>query len=113
MIPKRAIEKAIEGGWQPTDNSRHNDYYGSWNWQGIALDHSFWQALGKALGWPKTVCRAHLKQDNCGIVWTDTVGVHAHRFYDRILTGGDVKFGEPGYAEGQKNIEKFWADLLK
>lgn len=48
MIPERAINKAIEGGWKlPTDADA------AWwmRWEVIALDRSFWKALGRALGW--------------------------------------------------------------
>ena len=75
MIPHTAIERAIEGGWKPTggykdfseeiairasiiiDNSRW--YFVVPNelrilmghLSDVALDPSFWQSLGKALGW--------------------------------------------------------------
>lgn len=45
MIPKQAIEKAIEGGYGQTEKPY------STNWTGMALDPIFWQALGKVLGW--------------------------------------------------------------
>lgn len=54
MIPKAVIEKAFEGGWRHFEHSAglaaHNVLAVSY-WQIIALDPSFWQALGKALNW--------------------------------------------------------------
>ena len=114
-IPKLAIDLAKKGGWykrqeflgftngtEPLARFRSLATTGEVTYTiglaAIALDRDFWVALGKALGWQKTICRAHLRQDTCGIVWTDTVLIQAHRFYDLILTGG--------------NIEKFWEELL-
>lgn len=57
MIPKEIITRAIEGEWKPnrpylnTLTPSVRDVYAMMNWQEIALDPSFWQALGKALGW--------------------------------------------------------------
>lgn len=50
----------------------------------IALDPTFWQALGKALGWNERYMSGYPV---------------AHRFYDLILQG--------------KPIDEFWAELLK
>lgn len=65
MIPKQAIKKAIEGGWEPSE-FRERAYWrtrrpirplnrhqlsASITLHEIALDPTFWQALGKALGW--------------------------------------------------------------
>jgi hypothetical protein len=61
-------------------------------WQEIALDPSFWQALGKALGWNVTGRQLAMNSKPNWQIW-------ATRFYDLILTGGDT--------------EKFWADLLQ
>lgn len=91
MIPKQAIEKAIEGGWQHEIKDFAEYALATFNpsgirWQVIALDKTFWQALGKALGWvPDYALEAG---------W----GHYAHMFYRLIHTGGDT--------------EKFWADLL-
>lgn len=49
MIPKRAISKAIEGGWQNGPQRRAELDIGWSVYEKIALDPSFWQALGKAL----------------------------------------------------------------
>jgi hypothetical protein len=87
MIPKQAIELAKRRGWKPAEY-RHRLHYrtGGKNGRGttqttsasiteheIALDPTFWQALGKALGWIKEY-------------WWP----RAMKFYDLILTGGDT-----------------------
>lgn len=108
-IPKSAIEKAISGGWYvggkidyrflkegfveiiPTGledasdddlSERHKFTLAE-----IALDPTFWQALGKALGWP-TIRSIE------GQAWQR----NAHRFYDLILQG--------------QSTEEFWDKLL-
>jgi hypothetical protein len=77
MIPKQAIEKAIEGGWKESleidkvveisdlapgnpDFYRvggfalhHADMHWLYPSTEIALDPSFWRSLGKVLGWVK------------------------------------------------------------
>lgn len=151
MIPKLAIERAIEEGWRPKQDPRDfhygqyktiqdiemEDYIGTvclwWekrpdgggvcsrlSWERIALDPSFWQALGKALGWNAgeikdgicEICgepmppgeemfKYHGYSSNCPkppieiTLWKE----QAQEFYDLILTGGDT--------------EKFWEELLK
>lgn len=123
MIPKQAIEKAIEGGWNGggiytaphamadgnplrnsslvrcsdcwcTDQSAHTHHDNKkHNSASIALDPTFWQALGKALGWlDVTATKKHVCPDCCE--WMK----HAQEFYDLILTGHDT--------------EKFWNDLI-
>jgi len=96
-IPKEIIEKAIEGGWKRWEylgesyglasQDFNRDFYEilSENKNDqclISLDPTFWQALGKALGWKE----AHDPTRN-DYTW---VG-HAHRFYDLILTNQDTK----------------------
>lgn len=99
MIPNEALEKAIEGGWLGVDlpsssmfvwsESRYGANYEHAGACAIALDPSFWQSLAKALEWQEW-------NENWGV---DGKGyVHAMRFYDLILTGGDT--------------DKFWRDLL-
>ncbi|TCU78881.1 hypothetical protein EDE08_101664 [Bradyrhizobium sp. R2.2-H] len=104
MIDKFAIEKAIEGGWKHFEGLdkkeaslyAHNILALS-DWQTIALDRTFWQALGKALGWEQ---KAGMRVTSIGTAdhyeagWSE----NAHRFYDLILTGGDM--------------EKWWQELL-
>jgi hypothetical protein len=93
MIPKKAIEKAMEGGWHAGCNVHYfkNSVEiavrspNGWNeityrHEQIILDPSFWQALEKSL-----------KEKHLWRMW-------AHDFYDLILTGADT--------------EKFWNELL-
>lgn len=51
MIPKTAIEKAIEGKWKPPSSVSAEGLLRDFEWQIFALDPLFFQALGKALGW--------------------------------------------------------------
>lgn len=107
MIPELAITKAFEGGWRPYYDRRHNDDYGSWEWQGIALDSDFWQALGKSLGWG-TSCWHYTERGLyevyrhpavCGLSSARSQWqIQAQRFYDLILQG--------------KDIAPFWQELL-
>ena len=109
MIPIEAIEKAIEGGWSGVGVIYEVMDWGIVNlgteqemsWAEIALDPSFWQSLGKALGWDGEVkIRAH-KDKSRKRHWENDyyddwrvltrAEYHAHRFYDLILTGGDTK----------------------
>jgi hypothetical protein len=106
MIPKAAIEKAIQGGWQPNvsefrefvcyiDAVNYLDAKGSWQvikYEEIALDPSFFQALGKALGLEKSDRNTRTE------IWLEWK-YQAHRFYDLILTG--------------QPTEPFWEALLK
>lgn len=81
MIPKEAIEKAIEGGWEPYKTRTTLP-----NWQITALDPAFWQALGKALGWPSVTPGNSVMTQEFPQTWR----YHALHFYDLILTGGDT-----------------------
>lgn len=112
MIPKEAIEKAIEGGWKPLavevglkwiydEDGVHwynpeetRDGSVTFGFHEIALDKTFWQSLGKALGKEGIeLTRSHENWDT--EPWWQYA---ARRFYDLILTGGD--------------IEKFWNEVL-
>ena len=113
MIPKEAIEKAIEGGWEPVANGGNHpnaivgdiknglQYFLERNGNSfrkhlteIALDSSFWQSLGKALGWK--LGWHHTGLDNSTI---SNDLYYALIFHTLILTGGDTK--------------AFWDELLK
>ena len=84
MIPKQAIEKAIEGGWKPDKITM----YGAQEWRDLfALDPTFWQSLGKALGWRDFVDDENVMSAYFGETWR----YNAMRFYDLILTGGDLE----------------------
>lgn len=103
-IPKEAIAKAIEGGYGPKWDLV--EVYGrsiviqfksdiaeqphvTWAIERVVLDPSFWQSLGKALGWQGK----HDPQ-------TDMLVLQAmvHQFVDLILTGADT--------------QAFWDELL-
>lgn len=109
QIPKQAIEKAIEGGWQPqhpgtalrmvhengfwlTDKviGEHTYFIAK---EKVALDPTFWRALAKASGWPKCVLRHYPHTSACE-KWRNW----AIYFCDLILTG--------------QPTEPFWTDLL-
>ncbi|HVB33734.1 MAG TPA: hypothetical protein VNJ52_05090 [Patescibacteria group bacterium] len=47
MTIEQAIKKAIEGGWKDKWDLDPENRHGS----DVFLDPSFWQSLGKALGW--------------------------------------------------------------
>lgn len=99
QIPREAIEKAIEGGWRHeifiVDGEIRRDiklsaaYVAEIKaWRNTVLDSTFWQSLGKALGWePKY-------NDGGNYYW----GQYAHRFYDLILSNQDT--------------QPFWDELL-
>lgn len=124
QIPKSVIEKAVQGGWEPFKpvvvvgdgswelidfqiysyahpgeefgTARINIYH-------IALDPTFWQALGKALGWyaGKSFWEKHDlsdledKDNLCPIC-------NAHRFYNLVLQG-----------KADNDISRFWENLLE
>lgn len=95
-IPREAIEKATEGGWlffsTPVDlpmveKAKHEAVHVA----DIALDPTFWQALGKGV--------------NVDKIWDIEVAgkklwmFKAWQFYDLILQG--------------KSTDEFWQELLK
>jgi hypothetical protein len=107
MIPKNAIEEAIEGGWCKNYGNGKNAFYfhcgvnwvrvkvtgpddiaRQFTYAEVALDPTFWQALGKSLGWKKERGR---NTDNAWIFY-------ARDFYDLILQG--------------KDTAEFWKELL-
>ncbi len=124
MIPTQAIEKAIAGGWKQgrefdlkfvghgfieeiiervlsDDDLTHREKI---SLEEIALDPTFWQTLGKALGWEDDGGKNHDPQ------WTVEYNVDVEHitakwlnwqmeFNYLILTGGDT--------------EAFWKELLK
>lgn len=105
-IPKEIIEKAIEGGWRP-ENCRYPTIKslqidGVWfdvqnssspiffAYEVIVLDPTFWQSLGKSLGWEESEPTNPL-----GIPkWRNEAGI----FYDLILTN--------------QPTDIFWQELL-
>lgn len=98
QIPKNVIEKAIEGGWKnyPSDFGLNDHYLVMHDIACItALDPTFWQALGKALGWKWSYRCPECKEVSDLPTWE----FNAKRFYDLILQ--------------EKPTEEFWSDLLK
>ena len=112
MIPKQAVDKAIEGGWtlkagrldnhRPEKENYLDEENQTFHHKGIqidarliVLDPSFWQALGKALGWKSN----HSRYDKCPycseIPWKE----HAKAFFNLLLTNSDTT--------------PFWEEILK
>lgn len=111
MIPREIIEKAIEGGWWAGNKAKMS--HANANWQIIALDSTFWQALGKALGWSEAECLGMEADLTCPckprteVVNGNMITIHngsprwrteAHNFYGYVLRGEDTT--------------EFWNDLL-
>lgn len=63
-------------------------------WQEIVLDPTFWQTLGKALGWGE----ADTGLDDQMFFWMPEWKRNAHEFYDLILT--------------DQPTDKFWDEIL-
>lgn len=100
-IPKRVIEKAIAGGWRPPFNTHLNHTFFlraiNIHWASIALDPAFWQALGKSCGWREEEWHpTRTYPDGSQKTWPGYMK-YVHRFYDLILTGG--------------NVEAFWEEI--
>lgn len=117
-IPKEIIEKAIEGGWfggysfsqdkyeegkyifVMADDCTHEQFrqhqVRRLSSEDIAFDPSFWQALGKSLGWNYPVMRDGRWSPEHSLMpnWRDC----AQDFYDLILTN--------------KSTDQFWSQLL-
>lgn len=70
MTIEQAIEKAIEGGWPDlnyaaiSDRKKAVEQIASNELESTLLDPSFWQSLGKAMGWNELTC------DRCNTVTT-------------------------------------------
>lgn len=93
QIPKNVIEKAIEGGWEPSAYELGSTaLLRDFEWQIFALDPTFWQCLGKSLDW-RTIKHSDLIGHET-VQWNN----YAHHFYDLILQG--------------KPTEEFWQSLL-
>ena len=126
MISKKAIEKAIEGGWKPhgiIGDIQDGSYWQMHpkdkripealvSWEKFALTPSFWQALGKALGWDDVSreLTPHIFPTGRKTEWWE---VQAHRFYDLILTSvgsdcNDRKCGKCGHCK----LAAYWNELL-
>lgn len=128
MIPKIAIEKAIEGGWKKWEHENatiyfyesngcngqpcwvidhtyadpyHDDVRKGKKWHlrsaEIALNPTFWQALGKACGW-KTEKNKSMIEQQSGDVFQHWYQKAMH-FYDLVLNG--------------KDTSDYWTEILK
>lgn len=98
-IPKEAVELAISGGYVSTRAMKQRPYGFIPNGQyKVALDTTFWQALGKALGWGKTDNCWGCGYDEGATIDTYVWFVNAHKFYDLILTN--------------QPTEAFWQSIL-
>lgn len=107
MIPKRAIEKAIEGGWKDRLYRIYSGNTEVWtHYDSLILDPTFWQALGKALGWSKKRWARKNRAE-----WM----ANAFNFYGLILTGGHIADGRTCTVKNGapcKCVEMFWKDIL-
>ena len=82
MTVQEAIEKAIEGGWnEGIDLDYSVKEMGKNGFPEIAkaieqtafLDPSFWQSLGKVLGWVATSLHEHSAGESCNGFWAKDV----------------------------------------
>lgn len=90
MIPRQTIELTVRHGWKGIRGMTDGRYLHH-HWQHIALDPTFWQALGKALGWGNSEI---LENAEPLPHWR----LRAIGFFDLILTG--------------QPTDKFWSELL-
>jgi hypothetical protein len=121
MIPKKAIEKAIEGGYGEYGTVWWDEVLGpviplrdggnAVGWMHAALDPEFWQSLGKALVWGDCICKGCGKAypeyvNGCVVPHSGERSVradphylhHTGIFIRLVLTEGDT--------------QKFWDELL-
>lgn len=129
-IPKQAIEKAVERGWKPKldipeaevtfvsvkgdISSFHYRHYwedavkdegiNDFSLHEIALDTTFWEALGKALNWNGQSWQMYLRPVSGREAILLPFGIATHVAYGTlfaylVFTGGDV--------------DKFWEEILK
>lgn len=98
MIPPEILKLAIEGGWKPNGVDFSVKGNLEWwlkafdlkeNWQKVALDPTFWMALGKAKGWPEKNTNFKLQPK-----WL----VKAYEVVGLILTG--------------QPTEAYWNDII-
>ena len=73
---EKAIKKAINGGYKGCTDA-------VWN-ESTLLDPLFWQALGKAEGWGKTMT------SRSGVRMRDIYTVYWHDFVDHLAEGKDI-----------------------
>ena len=99
MTIKKTIEKAIEGGWKNWE--RHFTHKTNIALDGedefgivaqIILDPSFWQALGKSLGWEKKCSVGSLCDENNrhGCPHDEAIS-RWHTLIDHLDIGGSIE----------------------
>lgn len=96
MTIQQTIEAAIRGGW---DSEGAVCYEENDICNGIFVDPSFWQCLGKELGWEDHQCekcsRTLAEYSNgcvcCGNKMQPAQGLHHwHRLIDHLADGKDI-----------------------
>lgn len=103
MTIETAIKKAIEGGWRSDDPmvvDGSERYVNMVGYEKILLDPTFWQCLGKAMGWTKQTQEVQLDGFNleamnngCSSTTKDIEYnwlYYWHRFIDHLADGGDA-----------------------
>lgn len=88
---KEAIQKAIEGGYKATTtwkNTFTHDVEERANTASvILLDSLFWQALGRALGWPKKAEPKESKGSIVNLLFETHWRYQWHLFIDHLASG--------------------------
>lgn len=102
MTIQQAIEKAIEGGYKRvpmpltligsgiTGSVPRTEY----NWQAILWDKSFWQALGKAMGWKTDVALMNWGFTQVELDYLENKPewlYHWHCFIDHLAQGKSIE----------------------
>lgn len=88
MKIEEAIKKAIEGGYRPADcNLSHSVYSCRHRQKVLFLDPTFWQCLGKAMGWNE---EHHCPLACCGGLCPINIPMwqsKMHQFIDNLVEG--------------------------
>ena len=92
---EEAIKKSISAGYKPSEMYLEVSAYGAdYQFLAISTDPTFWQALGKSMGWKDYWYIDDLGREREVVVWKD----HQHRLIDHLAEG--------------KDIDSFFKDLL-
>lgn len=94
MKVEEAIKKAIEGGypfWGKTNARAFEGVDTNDHLSDILLDPSFWQSLGKAIGWGKTKNFESRREDSLLDLWPEEWQVYWHIFIDHLAGGKTVE----------------------
>lgn len=99
MTIQQAIEKAIEGGFRVRE--KHVDVGASQlstsiNINDVLLDFSFWQALGKSMGWNTYVVderpsMSTFEWEYHNAKGTKTPEYYWHKLIDHLAEGGTIE----------------------